>query len=60
LVVYSAFLGAYIVCEHVTQERVLTPSFFIAALTQTEERESHCWRALKVVYYSLRYIKGCE
>jgi hypothetical protein len=42
LIVCSAFLGAYAVCEHVAQERVLTPLFFIAALTQARERESYC------------------
>jgi hypothetical protein len=45
---------------HVAQKRVLTPPSLIAALTQAEERESHRWRAPKVVYYSLRRVKGCE
>jgi hypothetical protein len=48
------------VCECVAQKRVLTLSFFIAALTQARERGSYCWRALKVVYYSLRRVKECE
>jgi hypothetical protein len=37
-----AFLGAYTVCERVAQEHILTFPFLIAALTQAEERESHC------------------
>jgi hypothetical protein len=45
-----AFLGAYAVCKRVAQEHVLTSPFFITALTQAGERESHRWRAPKVVY----------
>jgi hypothetical protein len=58
LVVYSAFLGAYSVYKHVAQERVLTPPSLIAALTRAEERESYRQRALKLVYYSLRRVRG--
>jgi hypothetical protein len=39
---------------------VLTPPSLIAALTRARERGSHRWRAPKVVYYSLRRVKGCE
>jgi type VI protein secretion system component VasF len=60
LVVCLAFLGAYTVYKHVAQEHVLTPPSFIAALTQAGKRESHRWRASKVVYYSLRHVKKYE
>jgi hypothetical protein len=60
LVVCLAFLGAYIVCGRVAQEHVLTSLSFIAALTRAKECGSYCWRALKVVYYSLRRVKECE
>jgi hypothetical protein len=60
LVVCLAFLSAYVVCGRVAQGRVLTPFFFIAALTRAGERESYRWRASKVVYYNLRRVKGCE
>jgi hypothetical protein len=46
-----------VVCERFAQKHILTPPFFITALTQAKERGSHRWRALKVVYYSLRLMK---